>query len=67
MCVVRAAGELEDVGVDGVQPVGVAQPAVVEQRVDQVEGGQGAASFGHGNGAIERDDRAWRDDSGASR
>ena len=44
MCVVRAAGELEDVGVDGVQPVGVAQPAVIEQRVDQVEarpGGRG--------------------------
>ena len=58
MCVACAAGQLEKVSVDGVQPVGVAQPAVVEQRVDQVQRGQGAAGFGHGNGAVERDDRA---------
>ena len=61
VCVVGAAGELEEVGVDGVQAVGVRAAAVVEQRVDQLQGGQRAAGLGNGNGAIERHDRSGGD------
>ena len=55
--VVGAAGQLQDVRVHGVQAMVVAQPWVGQQRFDHVQRRLRTASLGHGDGAVQRDDR----------
>ena len=55
------AGQLQQVGADGVQTVAAAQQGLAVQGCQQVQAGPGALHHGHGDGAVEGHHRAGGD------